>query len=84
MIGGDGTGPKVTAEAVKVLKAVGKLEKIELQFDSFDIGGERYLKKGITITEDEVAKLRWYSSILLGAKCSKSYRCTAMILHNVP
>ncbi|MDR0327815.1 MAG: hypothetical protein LBI05_05920, partial [Planctomycetaceae bacterium] len=46
VIGGDGTGPEVAAEAVKVLKAVGKLEKIEMQFDPFDIGGERYLKKG--------------------------------------
>jgi 3-isopropylmalate dehydrogenase len=67
VIGGDGTGPEVTAEAVKVLKAVGKLEKIDLQFDEFDIGGERYLKTGMTITDDEVAKLRRYSSILLGA-----------------
>ena len=67
VIGGDGTGPEVTAEAVKVLKAVGKLEKIDMQFDDFDINGNRYLKKGITITDDEVAQLRRYSSILLGA-----------------
>ena len=67
VIGGDGTGPEVTAEAVKVLKAVGKLENIDMQFDDFDIGGERYLKTGITITGDEVATLRRYSSILLGA-----------------
>jgi 3-isopropylmalate dehydrogenase len=67
VIGGDGTGPEVTAEAVKVLKAVGKLENINMQFDDFDIGGDRYLKSGITITDDEVATLRRYSSILLGA-----------------
>jgi 3-isopropylmalate dehydrogenase len=67
VIGGDGTGPEVTAEAVKVLKAIGKIEKIDMQFDDFDIGGERYLKTGIIITDDEVATLRKYSSILLGA-----------------
>jgi len=67
VIGGDGTGPEVTAEAIKVLQAIGKLEKIDMHFDDFDIGGERYLKTGITITDDEVARLRKYSSILLGA-----------------
>ena len=67
VIGGDGTGPEVTAEAVKVLKAVGKLEKIGMSFDEYDIGGNRYLKTGVIITDDEVAALRKYSSILLGA-----------------
>lgn len=67
VVGGDGTGPEVTAEAVKVLKAVGKIENIEMQFDNFDIGGDRYLKTGVTITDAELATLRKYSSILLGA-----------------
>jgi 3-isopropylmalate dehydrogenase len=67
VIGGDGTGPEVVAEAVKVLKAVGKLEKIDTQFDNFDICGNRYLKTGVTITDEEAATLRGYSSILLGA-----------------
>jgi len=67
VIGGDGTGPEVATEAVKVLHAVGKLENIDMQFDDFDIGGERYLKTGMTITDNEVATLRQYSSILLGA-----------------
>jgi 3-isopropylmalate dehydrogenase len=67
VIGGDGTGPEVVAEAVKVLKAVGQLEKIEVQFDHFDIGGSRYLKTGQTITDEEITTLRGYRSILLGA-----------------
>ena len=67
VIGGDGTGPEVVAEAVKVLKAVGKLEKIDMSFDDYDIGGDRYLKTGVIITDDEVATLGKYSSILLGA-----------------
>ena len=67
VIGGDGTGPEVTAEAIKVLESVCKLEKIDIQFDSFEINGNRYLKTGTIITDDEITRLRLYSSILLGA-----------------
>ncbi len=67
VLGGDGTGPEVVAEAIKVLKAVGKLEKIEMQFDDFDICGNRYLKSGVIITDEEIEQLRKYRSILLGA-----------------
>lgn len=67
VLGGDGTGPEVAAEGVKVLKAVGKLENIDMSFDNFDIGGDRYLKTGTIITDEEIETLRGYSSILLGA-----------------
>ncbi len=67
VLGGDGTGPEVAAEGVKVLKAVGKLENIDMLFDYFDIGGERYLKTGDVLTDDDIEKLRGYRSILLGA-----------------
>lgn len=67
VLGGDGTGPEVAAEGVKVLKAVGKLENIDTSFDYFDIGGDRYLKTGVVLADEDVAKLRGYSSILLGA-----------------
>jgi len=67
VLAGDGTGPEVVAEAVKVLQAVGKLEKIDMRFDDFDIDGNRYLKTGIVIKDEEVEQLRQYSSILLGA-----------------
>ncbi|MBQ7111294.1 MAG: 3-isopropylmalate dehydrogenase, partial [Thermoguttaceae bacterium] len=67
-LGGDGTGPEVVGEAVKVLKEVAKLENIKLELTDFDICGERYLKNGgIIITDDEVEQLRQFSSILLGA-----------------
>ena len=46
VIGGDGTGPEVTAEGVKVLKAVAKLEGIRYELKDFDLGGDRYLKTG--------------------------------------
>ena len=55
-IGGDGTGPEVVAEGVKVLKEVCKLENINLELVDFDISGNRYLKNGgIIITDEEVA-----------------------------
>ena len=67
-IGGDGTGPEVVAEGVKVLKEVCKLENINLELVDFDISGNRYLKNGgIIITDEEVAELGKFSSILLGA-----------------
>ncbi|MGL4944353.1 MAG: 3-isopropylmalate dehydrogenase [Thermoguttaceae bacterium] len=67
VIGGDGTGPEVVAEGVKVIKAVAKLEKFDVAFDHYDFGGDRYLKTGVIITDEEIAKLREYRSILLGA-----------------
>ena len=41
VIPGDGTGPEVTAEALKVLAAVSKLEKFTYETQPFDWGGER-------------------------------------------
>lgn len=67
VMGGDGTGPEVVAEGIKVLKAVAKLEKFDVQLDYFDINGNRYLKTGVIITDEEIQTLRGYRSILLGA-----------------
>ena len=67
-IGGDGTGPEVVAEGVKVLKEVAKLENIQLELTDFDICGARYLKNGgVIITDEEIEELSKFSSILLGA-----------------
>jgi len=46
VIGGDGTGPEVVAEAVKVFKAVAELEGIAYEMQEFDYGGDRYLRTG--------------------------------------
>ena len=54
VIPGDGTGPEVTAEALKVLAAVSKLEKFTYETQNFDWGGERYLK---TIERGNAANL---------------------------
>jgi len=67
LIGGDGTGPEVVAEAVKVVKAAAKKGGFALSFKSFDYGGERYKKTGVTITDKEIDGLRQFDAVLLGA-----------------
>jgi 3-isopropylmalate dehydrogenase len=67
VIGGDGTGPEVAAEGVKVLQAVAKLEGFEVELKDFDLGGDRYLATGEILPEAELEELRGYESILLGA-----------------
>ena len=67
VIGGDGTGPEVTAEALKVLEAVGSAEGFAYELTEFDFGGERYLKTGETLPDSALDDLRGFDSILLGA-----------------
>ncbi len=67
VIGGDGTGPEVTAEACKVLEAVAPLEGISYERVDFDYGGDRYLATGEVITEQQIDELRQFDAIYLGA-----------------
>jgi 3-isopropylmalate dehydrogenase len=67
VIGGDGTGPEVTQEAIKVLDAVSKLEGFTYETTDFDFGGERYLKTGDILPEGAVDQLRQHDAIYLGA-----------------
>ncbi len=67
VIPGDGTGPEVTAEALKVLAAVAKLEGISYELTNFDFGGDRYLRTGETLPKGAVDDLRRFDAILLGA-----------------
>ncbi|MHC4401149.1 MAG: 3-isopropylmalate dehydrogenase [Planctomycetota bacterium] len=67
VIGGDGTGPEVAAEGVKVLKALAELEGIAHELEDFDYGGDRYLKTGEVLPEGAVEQLSTFDAILLGA-----------------
>jgi 3-isopropylmalate dehydrogenase len=67
VVGGDGTGPEVTAEAVKVFKAVAALEGVRYELKDFDLGGERYLHTGEVLPESVVGELAGFNAILLGA-----------------
>jgi 3-isopropylmalate dehydrogenase len=63
VIGGDGIGPEVTAEALKVVRAAG----VSLETTDFDLGGARYLRDGVILPDEVLADLRNYDVILLGA-----------------
>lgn len=67
VIPGDGTGPEVTAEAVKVLKAAAGKFDFKVELTEFDFGGERYMRTGETLPDSAVEELRQFDSILLGA-----------------
>ena len=67
VIGGDGTGPEVTREAVKVLEAAARKFELKLEFTHYDIGGERYLRTNEVLPDSVVTELRKFPVILLGA-----------------
>ncbi len=67
VIGGDGTGPEVAAEGVKVLRAVAKLEGFQVETKDYDLGGDRYLKTGEILPPAVIEELRTFPAILLGA-----------------
>ncbi len=67
VIGGDGTGPEVTAEAEKVLAAAAKSCGFTYESTRFDFGGDRYLRTGEVLPESAVRDLRGFDAILLGA-----------------
>ncbi|MFK3620717.1 3-isopropylmalate dehydrogenase [Corynebacterium hesseae] len=63
VIGGDGIGPEVTAEALKVLRAV----RHDVEVTDYDLGARRYLRNGELLTDADLASLREHDAILLGA-----------------
>jgi 3-isopropylmalate dehydrogenase len=75
VIGGDGTGPEVVAEGLKVLKAVAKKTGIAYETTDFNVSGDRYLKNGgdpnapsiEVISDEEIQTLRSFDAIYLGA-----------------
>jgi 3-isopropylmalate dehydrogenase len=67
VIPGDGTGPEVVREGIKVLTKAAKKFSFPLSFTYFDWGGQRYLKTGETLPEGAVDTLRGFDAIFLGA-----------------
>ena len=64
---GDGTGPEVVNEGLKVLEAASKKFGFEYETKTFDWGGDRYLKTGETIPEGGLDEIKKYDAIFLGA-----------------
>jgi 3-isopropylmalate dehydrogenase len=63
VLGGDGIGPEVTAEALKVIRAAG----IKLDTVDYDLGGRRYAATGEILSDTTLDELRSFDAILLGA-----------------
>ncbi len=64
---GDGTGPEVISEAVKVLHAASSRFGFDLELNAIDLGGERYLRTAETLPGDVLQQLRDSDAILFGA-----------------
>jgi len=67
VIPGDGTGPEVVAEGIKVLQAASQKFGFKLEFLHYDLGGERYKRTGETLPEGVVEELKRFRAIYLGA-----------------
>ncbi|MBW2645373.1 MAG: 3-isopropylmalate dehydrogenase [Deltaproteobacteria bacterium] len=67
VIPGDGTGPEVVAEGLKVLKAVSGLSDFNLTFTEYNLGGENYKATGETLSDSTIESLRKMDAIYLGA-----------------
>jgi len=67
VIGGDGTGPEVVREAVKVLDVASKKFGLKLNYTHYDFGGDRYLRTKEVLPDGAVGELRKFPVILLGA-----------------
>jgi 3-isopropylmalate dehydrogenase len=67
VVPGDGTGPEVAREGMKVLQAVARKENIKMEFTSYDLGGDRYLKTGEILPDSVLAEFRKMDAIFLGA-----------------
>ncbi|MCL2220341.1 MAG: isocitrate/isopropylmalate family dehydrogenase, partial [Chitinispirillia bacterium] len=67
LMGGDGTGPEVLREGVKVLNAAAAKFNIKLNYTDYDFGGDRYLKTGETLSQSNIDELAKHNAIFLGA-----------------
>jgi 3-isopropylmalate dehydrogenase len=67
VIPGDGTGPEVIAEGLKVLKAASEKFKFKYELEHFDLGGERYLRTRETLPDSVLEELKGVDAIYLGA-----------------
>ncbi len=67
VIPGDGTGPEVVNEGLKVLKAAAAKFGFTYELKSYDYGGDRYIRTGEVLPEDAAEDLKQYDAIFLGA-----------------
>ena len=64
---GDGIGPEVVAEGMKVLNALSENYSVQFDFQEFEINSERYLRTGDLLRDDDLEQLHRFDTIFLGA-----------------
>jgi 3-isopropylmalate dehydrogenase len=67
VIPGDGTGPEVVREGLKVLEAVARLEGFQYRTVTYELGGDYYLQTGQVLPDEVLEELRRVDAIYLGA-----------------
>ncbi|MBN1823161.1 MAG: 3-isopropylmalate dehydrogenase [Endomicrobiales bacterium] len=67
VLGGDGTGPEVVREGIKVIEAAARKSKFKIEWVNYDLGGERYKKTGEILPDSVLSELKKVDSIFLGA-----------------
>ncbi|HTG92373.1 MAG TPA: isocitrate/isopropylmalate family dehydrogenase, partial [Pyrinomonadaceae bacterium] len=68
VIPGDGIGPEVIREALRVLTKLNETRNLDLQFVEFDWGAEKFLREGVTLPDNALEMLSdEYNAILAGA-----------------
>lgn len=67
VVGGDGIGPEVVNEGVKVLKRLSELSTLDFEFKEFNLGANRYLETQELLPESVKKELSTYDAIYLGA-----------------
>jgi 3-isopropylmalate dehydrogenase len=67
VIPGDGIGPEVVDEALKVLAAVSDATDLTFEQTRFSLGAQRYLDTGDVLTDDDLDAIKGHDAILLGA-----------------
>ncbi|MCL2507394.1 MAG: 3-isopropylmalate dehydrogenase [Endomicrobia bacterium] len=67
LLPGDGTGPEVLKEGLKVIETAAKKNNFKLDFTSYDLGGERYKKTGEILPDSVVEEFKKFDAMFLGA-----------------
>ncbi len=67
VVPGDGTGPEVVAEAVKAVDRAALVFDFEVEYSHHEVGGERYLRTGETLTGADLEALSSVDAVLFGA-----------------
>ena len=67
VIPGDGTGPEVVREGMKVINTACQKYDVTLQYEHYDFGGQRYMKTGEILPDSAIDELRKHDAIFLGA-----------------